>query len=162
LVLLFCLTPACSTKYDHSVAVASCPGLTLEVVERYRRQGFSGWTGNSRFVIRVRKDGVRQRSREIDVTPIDTVDLSALERLQPDGARWHALAPHDQASRRVFVAPGEFTVAEYDVIASCLERHAAGINRGFATPRAPTEYFAGEAFRERRAGLKSVAYREAD
>src|SRR5262245_59708010 len=113
LVLMLCLAPACSTRYDHSIAVVRCKGTTLEVIERYRRQGFSGWTGNSRIVLRVEKEGFWRRTREIDVTPIDTVDLSVLERLQPAGLRWRALAPQDKVSRRVFVSPKEFSVEEY-------------------------------------------------
>jgi hypothetical protein len=62
----------------------------------------------------------------------------------------------------VFLSPDLFSAAEYTGIAACLERHVAEINRGFATPRPPVEYFAGDSFRDRWAGLRSVAYRRGD
>ena len=159
LAILSCLA-ACATRYDHSIAVATCDGIRIEVLERYRRQGFSGFTGDTRYVLIVKAGGFWRKRKEIDITPIDTIDLSGLERSLPAGDRWRGLAPHEKASRRVFVSPKEFSVTEYDAIASCLARHASEISTRFATARPPVEYFDGEGFSERWAGLSSIAYRE--
>lgn len=160
-VLIAGLAAGCARNYDHVVASFECDGTKIEAIERYRQAGFSGHTLESRSVLVV-STGPRSRDRkEIDVTQVDSVDLSALERALPAAEQWRLLAPHQRgASRRVFVPPKEFSPGKYATIASCLERHADEINRGFATPRAPTEYFEGEGFRDRWAGLHSVAYQE--
>lgn len=83
-----------------------------------------------------------------------------LERSLPPAERWRKLAPHEKVSRRVFVSPQEFSADEFATITSCLERHIEEINRGFATPRPPVEYFKGDGFQMRWAGLRSIAYKE--
>jgi hypothetical protein len=100
LSLLLCLATACGVKLDHVIAEARCGGLTITVTERYRRQGFSGWTGETRYVLRVPTGRFRERRKEIDITPTDTVDLTALERHLPEEERWRALAPHRKAWSR--------------------------------------------------------------
>lgn len=74
---------------------------------------------------------------------MDTADLSRIESTLPQAERRRKLAPHDRASRRVFVSPEEFSAGDYETISSCLLRHMEKINRGFATPRPPVEYFKG-------------------
>jgi hypothetical protein len=162
LCLLLGLASACATNYDHSIALVSCDGATIEVIERYRRAGFSGHTGLTRYVLVVKVGRWWWNRKEIDITPVDTVDLSVLERTLPPAERWQPLAPHEKASRRLFVSPKEFSAGEYDSISACLARQAGEINRRFAIPRPPVEYFEGDGFRDRRAGLRSIAYRVGD
>lgn len=117
-----------------SIATADCDSVKIEVIERYRKAAFSGHTLDSRYVLVVRSGGWWRKPREIDVTPVDTVDLTLMERTLPVSERWRPLAAHGKASRRVFVSPEEFSAGQYEMIATCLERHAGEINRGFATP----------------------------
>jgi len=157
--LLLSLTAGCARSYDHSIAVADCDGTKIEVIERYRQAAVSGHSLFSRYVLVVSPRRWWRKHKEIDITPVDTVDLAAMERTLPPAERWRQLAPHEKASRRVFVSPEEFSAGEYASISSCLERHVEEINRGFATPRPPVEYFEGDVFRVRWAGLRSIAYK---
>ena len=159
-LLIAALVAGCARNYDHKIAVVECDGKRIEVVERYRRASVSGHTLASRTVLVVGSGPGSRDWQEIDITPVDTVDLSAMERTLPAAEQWRQLAPHEKASRRVFVSPEVFSPVEYATIASCLGRHAGEINRAFATPRAPVEYFDGYGFRDRWAGLRSIAYRK--
>ena len=158
--LVLSLTGGCAENYDHSVAVLECDGTKIEAIERYRKAGFSGHTGLSRFVLVVSAGSWWRGRKEIDITHVDGADLSPMESAQPEVDRWRRLAPHGKASRRVFVSPGEFSAEEFAAISSCLERHIEQINRAFATPRPPVQYFEGDGFRERWAGLRSIVYKD--
>jgi len=136
-LFLLGLSAGCAENYDHSIAVADCEGTKLELIERYRQAAVSGHTLDSRYVLVVHRGRWWGSRREIDITPFDTVDLSVLEQTLPPAERWRRLAPHETASRGVFVPPKAFSADEFATIAACLERHIDEINRGFATPRPP-------------------------
>src|SRR5258705_6733164 len=150
LCLLLGLASACATNYDHFIALVSCDGATIEVIERSRRAGFSGHTGLTRYVLVVKAGRWWWNRKEIDITPVDTVDLSVLERTLPPAERWQPLAPHEKASRRLFVSPKEFSAGKKDSISAYLTRPAGEINRRIEIPPPPREDVEEDRFRDRR------------
>jgi hypothetical protein len=102
LVLFVQAIAGCGLEYDHTIARVDGETVSLEVIERYRRAAFSGHTLDSRIVLVVRSGPFSWKRREIDVSEIDTIDLTSMERALSADKRWRALSPHDRASRRVF------------------------------------------------------------